>query len=70
MSTRQRLESSLPKGHEDHIACTGYNSMTYCNFGAQVYSNASSDQNSGCESSTGQRMEEARNDSSLAVGQS
>ena len=29
--TRQRLESSLPKDHEDHIAGNGYNSMTHCN---------------------------------------
>ena len=30
-STRQRLESSLHKDHEDHIANTGYNSMTHNN---------------------------------------
>ena len=30
-STRQRLESSLPKDHEDHIAGKGYNSMTHYN---------------------------------------
>ena len=30
-STRQRLESSLPKEHEDHIAGKGYNSMTHYN---------------------------------------
>ena len=30
-STRQRLESALPKDHEDHIAGKGYNSMTHCN---------------------------------------
>ena len=28
-STRQRLESSLPKDHEDHIAGKGFNSMTH-----------------------------------------
>ena len=27
-STRKRLESCLPKGHEDHIAGKGYNSTT------------------------------------------
>ena len=37
-------------------------------FGAQVYSYAPSDENSGCESSSGQGMEEARDKSSLAVG--
>ena len=31
-STRPRLESSLPKDHEDHIAGKGYNSMTHYNF--------------------------------------
>ena len=30
-STRQRLESSPPKDHEDHIAGKGYNSMTHDN---------------------------------------
>ena len=30
-STRQRLESSPPKDHEDHIAGKGYNSMTHYN---------------------------------------
>ena len=28
-STRQRLDSSLRKDHEDHIAGKGYNSMTH-----------------------------------------
>ena len=28
-STRQRLDSSLPKDHEDHIAGKGYNSMAH-----------------------------------------
>ena len=30
-STRQRLESSPPKDHEDHIAGKGHNSMTHYN---------------------------------------
>ena len=30
-SKRKRLESSLPKGHEDHIAGKGYNSMSHFN---------------------------------------
>ena len=30
-STRQRLESSAPKDHEDHIAGKGYYSMTHYN---------------------------------------
>ena len=39
-------------------------------FGSQIYSYTSSDENCGCESSSRQGMEEAQNDSSLAVGQS
>ena len=39
-------------------------------FGAQVFSDASSDEGSGYESSSGQGMKEVRNDPSLAVGQS
>ena len=30
-STRKRLESSVPKDHEDHVAGKGYNSMTHYN---------------------------------------
>ena len=30
-STRQRLESSLPRNHEDHIAGKGFSSMTHYN---------------------------------------
>ena len=38
-------------------------------FGAKLYSEAPSDENSGCEGSSGQGMEEARNEKSLAIGQ-
>ena len=38
-------------------------------FGTQISSDASSDENSGCEGSSAQGMEEARNDTSLASGQ-
>ena len=31
-SPRQRLESSLPKGHEEHIAGKGHNSLTHRNW--------------------------------------
>ena len=30
-STRQRVGSSLPTKHEDHIACKGFNSITHHN---------------------------------------
>ena len=39
-------------------------------FGAQVYSHASSDENSRCEESSGQGLEEAWDDSNLTVGES
>ena len=29
--TRKRLESTLPKDHEDHIAEKGFNSLSHCN---------------------------------------
>ena len=63
-STRKRLES-VPKDHECHIASKGDNSMAHC---ILAHKYATSD--SGCESSSGQGMEEARNDTSLALGQS
>ena len=56
---RQCLESSLPKGHEDRFAGKGKNSMTHYNLVHKFISCASSDENSGCESSSGQGMEEA-----------
>ena len=56
-STRKRLESYLPKGHEDHIAGKGYTSTSQKKLGTQIYSDASSHENSGCESSSGQGME-------------
>ena len=30
-STRKRMESTLPKDHEDHIAQQGFNSMSHYN---------------------------------------
>ena len=30
-STRKRLESTLPRNHEDHIAEKGFNSISHCN---------------------------------------
>ena len=44
--------------------------MSHSDLVHKFYSDASSDENSGCESSSGQEMKEARNNSSLAVGQS
>ena len=57
-STRKRLESTLPKDHEDHIAGKGFNSLKHCNSVHKI-SDASSDENSGCESSSAQRVGES-----------
>ena len=32
-SSRRRLESTLPRNHEGHIAEKGFNSLTHCNLG-------------------------------------
>ena len=52
-STRMRMGNSTPSNHEDHIAGKGENSLQ---FGSQVYSYASSYEDSGSESSGGQGM--------------
>ena len=36
-STRQRVESSQPKHHEDHIAGTRITSMSHCNFCTSLF---------------------------------
>ena len=48
------------KNHEDHIAGKGFYFDDTLQLGAQVYSDASSDENSGCESSSGQVILEAQ----------
>ena len=52
-STRMRMGNSAPHNHEDHIAGTGENSLQ---FGSQIYSYASSYENSSSKSSSGQGM--------------
>ena len=64
------MEPSVPKNHEDHIAGKGHNSMTHKKLGTQVHSDAASDENPGCKSSSGQGMEEARDDPGMEFGQS
>ena len=64
------MEPSLPENHEDHSASKGYNSMNHNNLVHMSIALPQAVKNSGCESSSGQGMEEARNDSSMAVGQS
>ena len=58
-STRQRFESSPLKDHEDHISGKDTYFDDTFQFGAQVYSYASSDENSGRASSSGQGMEKS-----------
>ena len=47
----------------------GFTSDDTLQFGAQVYSDATSDENSGCKSCRGQGMEEARDKSSMGFGE-
>ena len=54
-STRMRMEESLPNYHEDHIAGRGPFTAT-SQFGTQIYSYASSYENSCSKSSGGQGM--------------
>ena len=56
-STRKRLESTAPRNHEDHIVeKKGFNSMNNYSQVHCFYSCASSDENSGCDSSIGQKL--------------
>ena len=55
-STRLRMGNSVPNHHEDHIAGKGDNSLQALQFGSQMYSYASSYENSCSESSRGQGM--------------
>ena len=52
-STRRRLESPLPKDHEDHIAGKEYNPIRSLQFGSQIYSYAKSNENTRCKGSSG-----------------
>ena len=55
-STRMRMGNSIPSNHEDHIAEKGENSLQHLQFGSQVYSYASSYEDSSSKSSGGQGM--------------
>ena len=55
-STRMRMGNSIPHHHEDHIAGKCEKFITALKFGSQVYSYASSYENSGSKSSGGQGM--------------
>ena len=55
-STRLRMEEPLPNYHEDQIARKGDNSLQHYNFCSQIYSYASSNEDTRSESSSGQGM--------------
>ena len=56
-SKRLRVEGSEPRIHEDHVAGKGDNSHTASlQFGTHIYSHASSEENTGSERSSGQRI--------------
>ena len=69
-STRQQLESSLPKNHEDHFAGKGYTSMTHYNLVHKFIPIPQAMKILDARSSSGQGMEEARDNFGLAVGRS
>ena len=52
-STRMRMEESLPKYHEDHIAGKGGQFIAALQFGTQIYSHASSNEDTRSKSSRG-----------------
>ena len=63
-STRQRVEPSQSKLHEDHVAGKGFTSMSYYNL---VHKFIPMPQ-ARCKSSGGQGMEKARDNSSMEFG--
>ena len=63
-STRERSESSLPKDHEDHITGKGYKSMTHYSLVHKLIPRPQA-----MKIPDAKAAEEARNDSSMAVGQ-
>ena len=67
-SKKKRLERTLPQDHEDHIEVKGQH--VSLQLGAQVYSDASIDENSGGRSSSGEGEGEDRKIASMATGQS
>ena len=55
-STRMRMGNSTPSNHEDHIAGKGENSLQHYNLVHKFIPMPSSHEDSGSESSGGQRM--------------
>ena len=69
-STRKRLEGTPHKDHEDHVAGEGTNSLNHNNFVHNFIPYASSNENTGCESSSGQRMRNTRENTGMAADES
>ena len=60
-SMRIRLEGAPDRYHEDHIAGKGLNSLGHYNPSAQIYSCASSNENTRCKGSTGKKRKTREN---------
>ena len=67
-STRQRVESSPPKNHEDHIAGKGFTSTSHNDLAHKFTPRPQAMTNSGCKSRSGQGMEDAPDNSSTGFG--
>ena len=66
-STRLRMEESLPNYHEDHIAGKRWQFTATLQFGTQIYSYASSHEDSRSKSSSKYRMGETGKDSGVGL---
>ena len=69
-STRMRMEEPLPNYHEDHTAGKGVQFTTTLQFGTQIYSFASSNEDTRSKSSSGQRMGKTCKDSGVEPDES
>ena len=69
-SMRIRLEGGPYRYHKIHIAAKGMNSLTHCNLVQQVYSIASSNENTRCKGSSGKRMGKTRENTGMAADES
>ena len=63
------MESSFPKDHEDHIAERSFSSSSHFSLVHKFCSCAASDEDSECESSSGERTGEAGKVAGVAIDQ-
>ena len=68
--TRQRVETSVPTKHEEHIAGKSFTSMSHYSLVHKFMPCASSNEDSRCRSCSGQGMVKARGNSIMATGTS